>query len=147
MGKTSRIALLALLFGTGVAGLAPRTAVLAAASEAPTPAPTGDAAVAARARMVLDQLEQKHLDRTLLTAEFSSDISDEALATIYGIVAGNGAPTEFTLGAKVRSDSDTRYVFRAAWKTERLAMTLGIDLASGKISALYFRPIYQMQNP
>jgi len=142
MGKTSRIAFSVLLFGAAIGGSAPRTAALAASSEA-SPAATSDAAITARAHAVLEQLDQKHLDRSLLTDEFNDEMSDEALATIYGVVAGNGPPVEFALGEKLRADTETRYIFRAAWKTSRLLMIFGVDIASNKISALYFRPIFQ----
>ena len=47
------------------------------------------------------------------------------------------------IGERLRADTETRYIFRAAWKTSRLLMIFGVDIASNKISALYFRPIFQ----
>jgi hypothetical protein len=135
-------ALAGLLLCATAVGIAPVLPALGddAASEPAGGASTGIAAAAKLARSIFDQLQAKHLDRNLLTPQFDADLNDEALAQLYGLVSSNGSPLEFSVSRKVHLDGETRYVIRVKWTAGLVAMVLGIDDVTGKISALYFRP-------
>jgi len=135
-------ALAGLLLCAAAVGIAPGRPALGdeTSSEPAGGVPADNASAAKLARAIFDQLQAKHLDRKLLTPQFDADLNDEALAQLYGLVSSNGPPLEFSLSRKVSLDGETRYVIRIKWTAGLVAMVLGVDSVTGKISALYFRP-------
>jgi hypothetical protein len=112
----------------------PVTTVIAQA--AATSAPTADAAVTARAKDWLHQIQTGKVDRTQLTDKMDAALTDSMLASVSAQLAPLGDPTSFTLSAKTTKDVYTVYVFKVQWPSVTLSETFAVD-QTGKIAGLY----------
>jgi hypothetical protein len=113
----------------------PVTTVIA---QAATSAPTADAdaAVTARAKDWLHQIQTGKIDRTQLTDKMNAAITDSTLASVSSQLAPLGDPASFTLSSKTTKDVYTVYVFKVQWPSITLSETFALD-QSGKIAGLY----------
>ena len=114
----------------------PVTAVIAQAAATSAPATAGDAAVTARAKDWLHQIQAGKVDRTQLTDKMNAALTDSTLANVSGQLAPLGEPTAFTLSSKMSKDAYTVYVFKVVWPSVTLSETFALD-QSGKIAGLY----------
>jgi len=116
-------------------------AVLFAANvqPAPSPAPSGDDAVALRAKAALASLQTGVLDRTEFAPSLNALLTPAVVATDRRELPP-GAPLAFSLRSKSDTGGTTTYVFRARWAAGTADLTFGTDDATGKIDTLFTRP-------
>ncbi len=113
--------------------------VAATAQSTPSPAPSGDAAVAIRAKAVLASLQAGTLDRTELAPSLDALLTPAVIATDRRAIPP-GAPLAFSLRSKSDTGGTTTYVFRVRWAAGTADLTFGTDDATGEIDKLYTRP-------
>ncbi len=116
--------------------VAPVTTVIAQAAATSTPTANADAAVTARAKDWLHQIQAGKVDRTQLTDKMNTALTDSMLANVSAQLAPLGDPTSFTLSSKTSKSAYTVYVFTVKWPAVTLSETFAVDL-SGKIAGLY----------
>ncbi|HVR47902.1 MAG TPA: hypothetical protein VMT95_14820 [Candidatus Binatia bacterium] len=115
----------------------PVTTVIAQAAATSAPTADADAAVTARAKDWLHQIQTGKVDRTQLTDKMNAAPTDSTLANVSVQLAPLGDPTSFTLSAKTTKDVYTVYLFKVQWPSVTLSETFAVD-QSGKIAGLYF---------
>jgi hypothetical protein len=114
----------------------------------PTASPTAaattpaDAAVAARAKDWLHQIQSGKIDRSQLDDKMNAALTDTKLAQVSTQVAPLGDPSSFTLYRKVTNGSLSIYVYQVVFPSMTLYETFAFD-ADGKIAGLLLTP----QNP
>lgn len=114
----------------------PVPAVIAQATATSVPSANPDAAVTARAKDWLHQIQTGKVDRTQLTDKMSAALTDSLLSNVSAQLAPLGDPTSFTLSSKTFKAPYTVYVFTVQWPSVTLSETLSLDQA-GKIAGLY----------
>ncbi|MBV8343499.1 MAG: hypothetical protein JO190_00715 [Candidatus Eremiobacteraeota bacterium] len=114
----------------------PVTTVIAQAAATSAPATDADAAVTARAKDWLHQIQTGKVDRSQLTDKMNAALTDTTLASVSAQLSPLGDPTSFTLSGKTTEDVYTVYVFKVVWPSVTLAETFAVD-RSGKIAGLY----------
>lgn len=114
----------------------PVTIVIAQAAATSAPTADADAAVTARAKDWLHQIQADKIDRTQLTDKLNAAITDSTLANVSSQLAPLGDPTSFTLSSKTNKGAYAVYVFKLQWPSVTLSETFTVD-PSGKIAGLY----------
>lgn len=116
---------------------APAATSAAPASSAPS---ASDAAVTARAKDLLHQLQAGKVDRSQLDDKMNASLTDSLVAQISSQLAPLGDPVGFTPQSEQKQDELTVYEYRVDFKTGSLTETYVLD-ASGKVAGLYFKPV------
>lgn len=114
----------------------PVTIVIAQAAATSAPTTDADAAVTARAKDWLHQIQTGKVDRSQLTDKMNAALTDSTLASVSSQLAPLGDPTSFTLDSKASKDPYTVYVFKVVWPSVTLTETFAVD-QTGKIAGLY----------
>ncbi len=102
---------LALIVAALLAQASPSAAPAVPAPPAANPVPT-DAAVMARAKDWLHQVQAGKIDRSQLTDKMNSLITDSTLAQVSAQLASLGEPRSFTLAQKTTQGALTAYVYK-----------------------------------
>jgi hypothetical protein len=120
----------------------PAPAATAAASAAPaSSAPSAsDAAVMARAKALLQQLQAGKVDRSQLDDKMNASLTDALVAQISSQLAPLGDPVGFAPQSEQKQDELTVYEYRVDFKTGSLTETYILD-SSGKVAGLFFKPV------
>ena len=116
-----------------------------AASDGPTSAPvatpSADPAVTARAKEWLHRAQTGTIDRSQLSAQMNSLLTDDLVKGVSAQMGSLGDPTGFTL-IDMRSVAGSNiYLYKAQFKTAALEEILSLD-ATGKIDGLRFLPAH-----
>ena len=120
----------------------PVTTVIAqAASASPSPAAaaSSDAAVTARAKDWLRQLQTGKIDRSQLDDKMNAALTDSVLANVSAQIAPLGNPSAFTLTRKAAQGGVSIYVFKVQFASVTLNEILALD-SDGKIAGLRLMP-------
>jgi hypothetical protein len=122
----------------------PVTTVIAQAAATASPAaaanaPTDDAAVAARAKDWLHQIETGKIDRSQLDDRMNAALTDDKLAQVSAQLAPLGDPASFMLVKKSTVGTYTVYVYKAQFAAVTLYESFSLD-PGGKIGGLYLSP-------
>lgn len=132
------IVLLAALLASSHAEIAQIT--IPADRSTPRPKATSAAvAPAVRALAFYESVRTNAIDRALLTSAFAAELTPEAAQVIATALRGLGTPTEFVARARHAIDGATIYDFTATLPGGTIAVTLGIDDATDRISRFYVR--------
>jgi len=107
---------------------------------AATATPSPDPALLARAKNEFAQLQSGKIDRTTLTTDMSTLLTDDKLATVKSAFGNTGAPVSFEQ-QRTGTQGDVRYAvylvtFASGTKVDFL---IGVD-GQGKIAALRLTP-------
>jgi hypothetical protein len=119
---------------------APPYAPVPAATSAPTATPSPDPALLVLAKNEFSQLQTGKIDRTTLTTDMSTLLTDDKLATVKSGIGNLGAPVSFDQ-QRAGTQGDVRYAvylvtFANGTKADFL---IGVD-GQGKIAALRLTP-------
>jgi hypothetical protein len=137
----------ALLFGA--LGAAPHD-LAASATPAPTgiaPAPTAspNPAVTARSKAFYHALQTGTVDRTMLSSDASSKMTDDSLKAVKAKLAPLGDPVTFEQEMSEMQSGSMLYAYLLSFGNgTKLEFVVGYD-GDGKISALALRPAEQQQ--
>jgi hypothetical protein len=111
----------------------------------PSPAPTAaattaaDAAVTARAKDWLHQIQTGKIDRSQLTDQMNAALTDDKLKSVSAQLAPLGDPASFTLSQSITRGTVTIYVFTVQFASGTLSETFALD-QNGKVAGLYLKP-------
>ena len=118
----------------------PVTTVIAqSASPSPTPAATSDAAVTARAKDWLHQIQTGRVDRSQLDDKMNAALTESLLANVSAQMAPLGNPSAFTLTRKASQGGISAYIFQVQFASVTLYEVFALD-ADGKIAGLRLMP-------
>jgi hypothetical protein len=106
---------------------------------APVTPAAGDAPALALAKTLLRQAQTGRFDRSLLSAQLSSDLSSATVKDIAGQLAPLGAPASFKLQSRQRKNDLTVYLYRVLFTDGAYLEELAVD-GSGKVAVLWFKP-------
>jgi hypothetical protein len=111
-----------------------------AATAAPTATPSPDPAMLARAKNEFAQLQSGKIDRTTLTTEMSTALTDDKLATLKGAIGNLGTPVSFAQ-QRAGTRGDVRYAVYVVTFANgtKLDFLIGID-GQGKIAGMQLMP-------
>ncbi len=120
----------------------PAPAATSAASAAhASPASSGsDAAVMARAKDLLHQVQAGKIDRSQLDDKMNASLTDTLIAQISSELAPLGDPVAFSAQGEQTQDGLAVYEYRVDFKTGSLTETLVLD-SNGKVAGLFFKPV------
>lgn len=119
-----------------VTSTAPATGVSPAPAALPSPS---DAAMLARAKSWLQQLQAGKIDRSQLTPKVNALLTDALVAQVSSQLAPLGTPSSFTLAEKQKTPAGLAYVYLLKFAPGNLHEILVID-NGGKIAGLFFKP-------
>ena len=119
---------------------APPMAPMPAATAAPTATPSPDPAMLARAKNEFAQVQSGKIDRTTLTTDMNTLLTDDKVAIVKGAIGNLGAPVSFEQ-QRAGTQGDVRYaVYLVTFANgTKLDFLIGID-GQGKIAALRLTP-------
>jgi hypothetical protein len=115
----------------------------AQSTPAPSPSPStgADAAVAARAESWLRYIQAGKIDRSQLTAQMNSALTDARIAGVSAQLAPLGDPLSFALQSTSNQGDLTIYVYRITFKSPAPVIDEAFVLDdNGKIAGLWFKP-------
>ncbi len=115
---------------------APPLAPMPAATATPSP----DPAMLARAKNEFAQLQSGKIDRTTLTTEMSTALTDDKLATLKGAIGNLGTPVSFDQ-QRTGTQGDVRYtVYLVTFANgTKLNFLIAVD-GQGKIAGMRLMP-------
>jgi len=118
----------------------PPLAPMPAVTAAPTATPSPDPAMLARAKNEFAQLQSGKIDRTTLTTEMSTALTDDKLAALKVAIGNLGTPVSFDQ-QRAGTRGDVRYaVYLVTFANgTKLDFLIGID-GQGKIAGMQLMP-------
>ena len=118
----------------------PPLAPMPAVTAAPTATPSPDTAMLARAKNEFAQLQSGKIDRTTLTTEMSTALTDDKLAALKVAIGNLGTPVSFDQ-QRAGTRGDVRYaVYLVTFANgTKLDFLIGID-GQGKIAGMQLMP-------
>jgi len=119
---------------------APPLAPMPATTGAPTTTPSPDPAMLAAAKTAFAALQSGKVDRTTLTAEMSTALTNDKLATLKGAIGNLGTPVSFDQ-QRAGTQGNVRFaVYLVTFANgTKLNFLIGID-EHGKIAGLRLMP-------
>jgi hypothetical protein len=116
----------------------PVTTVIAQAAPSAAPAATAsaDAAVTARAKDWLHQIQAGKIDRSQFDDKMNTALTDSMLSQVSAQIAPLGDPSGFTLSRTMTRGSLSIYVFQVVFPSITLYETFALD-PDGKIAGLF----------